>query len=105
MSDLGLGKLLRAQPVGSLLELCFSGCKLLSDDTVQRVVGRAPQLRLLDLTRCPKAESGSKRELLTSRVLHFSSFFQGFSILFQTFPRLLTSKRGEFASKMFAFPT
>ena len=36
-------------------ELCFSGCKFLGDETVQRIVGRAPNLRLLDLTRCPKA--------------------------------------------------
>ena len=36
-------------------ELCFSGVKLLSDETVQRVIGRAPSLQVLDLTRCPKA--------------------------------------------------
>ena len=36
-------------------ELCFSGCKFLSDETLQRIIGRAPHLQLLDLTRCPKA--------------------------------------------------
>ncbi|CAK9069631.1 unnamed protein product [Durusdinium trenchii] len=54
VTDQGLGRVLRAQPCGKLQELCFSGCKFLGDETVQRIVGRAPQLRLLDLTRCPK---------------------------------------------------
>ncbi|CAL1128684.1 unnamed protein product [Cladocopium goreaui] len=54
VTDEGLGKVLRAQPCGRLQELCFSGCKFLSDETLQRIIGRAPHLQLLDLTRCPK---------------------------------------------------
>lgn len=53
-TDEGIGKVLRAQPCGNLQELCFSGCKLLTDATVQRVVGRATNLQRLDLTRCPR---------------------------------------------------
>ncbi|CAE7833430.1 unnamed protein product [Symbiodinium microadriaticum] len=53
-TDEGIGKVLRAQPCGNLQELCFSGCKLLTDATVQRVVGRASNLQRLDLTRCPR---------------------------------------------------
>eukprot|EP00933_Yihiella_yeosuensis_P057723 TRINITY_DN5774_c0_g1_i4.p1 TRINITY_DN5774_c0_g1~~TRINITY_DN5774_c0_g1_i4.p1 ORF type:complete len:349 (+),score=60.74 TRINITY_DN5774_c0_g1_i4:67-1113(+) len=53
-TDKGIGRVLRAQPCGNLQELCLSGCKHITDETVQRITGRARQLRVLDITRCPK---------------------------------------------------
>lgn len=54
VTDRGLCKLLRAQAHGDLHHLAFSGCKHLSDETVQRLVSRAPNADFLDLTRCNK---------------------------------------------------
>mmetsp|Transcript_58441 Transcript_58441/g.163720 ORF Transcript_58441/g.163720 Transcript_58441/m.163720 type:complete len:348 (+) Transcript_58441:120-1163(+) len=53
-TDAGFGKLLRAQRGGGLQSLSFSGCKNLSDDTVQRIAARGQALEVLDLTRCPR---------------------------------------------------
>jgi len=53
-TDKGFNRLLRAQQDKSLRSLSFSGCKHLSDETVQRIVERGPEVEVLDLTRCPK---------------------------------------------------
>lgn len=53
-TDAGFGRILRAQKGESLKNLCFSGCKHLSDQTVQKIVSRGQMLEVLDLTRCPK---------------------------------------------------
>lgn len=52
VTDKGLCKLLRAQQGQELRHLNFSGCKHLSDETVQRIVSKAPNAEHLDLTRC-----------------------------------------------------
>lgn len=54
VTDKGLCKLLRAQKKGSLQSLSFSGCKYLTDETVQRITSHAAELEVLDLTRCPR---------------------------------------------------
>lgn len=53
VTDRGLCRLLRAQKKGNLQSLSLSGCKYLTDETVQRIVGHAATLEILDLTRCP----------------------------------------------------
>lgn len=53
VTDRGLCRLLRGQKKGNLQSLSFSGCKNLTDETVQRIVGHAATLEILDLTRCP----------------------------------------------------
>jgi len=53
VTDKGVCQILRAQ-TGQLSALNFSGCKHLSDESVQRLVSRAQQLEILDLTRCPR---------------------------------------------------
>jgi len=53
VTDIGLCRILRAQRGPTLKEINFSGCKNLSDETIQRVVNRAPLVEILDLTRCP----------------------------------------------------
>jgi len=54
VTDVGLCRVLRAQKGNTLQFLSFSGCKRLSDETVQRVATSAMQLEVLDLTRCNK---------------------------------------------------
>jgi len=54
VTDTGLGRVLRAQRGKELRSLSFSGCKNVSDETIQRVVGRGENLEVLDLTRCPR---------------------------------------------------
>eukprot|EP00746_Dinoflagellata_sp_MGD_P110344 gnl/MRDRNA2_/MRDRNA2_47390_c0_seq1.p1 gnl/MRDRNA2_/MRDRNA2_47390_c0~~gnl/MRDRNA2_/MRDRNA2_47390_c0_seq1.p1 ORF type:complete len:215 (-),score=29.11 gnl/MRDRNA2_/MRDRNA2_47390_c0_seq1:98-661(-) len=53
ITDKGLCKLLKAQPVSNqyLTELNLSGCRLIGDQTVQTVT-RYMDLEFLDLTRC-----------------------------------------------------
>lgn len=53
-TDKGFGKILRAQKGQSLHTLNFSGCKNLTDETIQRLAGRGQNLEVLDLTRCPQ---------------------------------------------------
>lgn len=53
-TDKGFAKVLRAQPNESLQSVSFSGCKHLSDETVQRLMSRGANLEILDLTRCPQ---------------------------------------------------
>mmetsp|Transcript_10834 Transcript_10834/g.27052 ORF Transcript_10834/g.27052 Transcript_10834/m.27052 type:complete len:348 (-) Transcript_10834:47-1090(-) len=58
-TDKGFGKILRAQKGKELRTISFSGCKHLTDETVQKVMGRGADLEILDLTRCPKvSDSG-----------------------------------------------
>eukprot|EP00927_Polykrikos_kofoidii_P061042 TRINITY_DN55930_c0_g1_i1.p1 TRINITY_DN55930_c0_g1~~TRINITY_DN55930_c0_g1_i1.p1 ORF type:complete len:341 (+),score=52.59 TRINITY_DN55930_c0_g1_i1:154-1176(+) len=54
VTDKGFGRLLKSQQGDTLIDLSFSGCKNLSDETVQRIVSRGSNLEILDLTRCPQ---------------------------------------------------
>jgi len=59
-TDAGFGKLLRAQKGANFHTVSFSGCKNLGNETVQRLVGRGPNMEILDLTRCPRvSDSGA----------------------------------------------
>jgi len=53
VTDVGVGRVLRAQQGKELLRVNFSGCERLTDETLQRLVGKGPKLAFLDLTRCP----------------------------------------------------
>lgn len=53
VTDKGVCRILRAQQSNALRDLNLSGCKHITDDTVQRVVSKAPKLEILDITRCP----------------------------------------------------
>lgn len=53
VTDHGLCRLFRAQQGSDLRDVNLSGCKYLTDKTIQRLVERAPLLDVLDLTRCP----------------------------------------------------
>lgn len=52
-TDVGFCKILRAQRGKDLHTVNFSGCKNLSDETVQRLAPRSANIEVLDLTRCP----------------------------------------------------
>mmetsp|Transcript_598 Transcript_598/g.1398 ORF Transcript_598/g.1398 Transcript_598/m.1398 type:complete len:346 (+) Transcript_598:58-1095(+) len=54
VTDRGVCRLLRAQKCKEMRFLSLSGCKNISDETVQRVVSMCPKLDVLDLTRCPE---------------------------------------------------
>jgi len=58
VTDKGLCRVLKAQRGHHLKSLNFSGCKYLTDETVQRILTKAPELEELDLTRCPQVTEG-----------------------------------------------
>ncbi|CAK0834881.1 unnamed protein product [Prorocentrum cordatum] len=61
VTDRGLMLALRAQQGTGLRDLVLSGCKQVSDETVQRVVSKAPDLETIDLTRCPSVTGAGVR--------------------------------------------
>eukprot|EP00928_Gymnodinium_smaydae_P045863 TRINITY_DN30525_c0_g1_i1.p1 TRINITY_DN30525_c0_g1~~TRINITY_DN30525_c0_g1_i1.p1 ORF type:complete len:350 (-),score=48.62 TRINITY_DN30525_c0_g1_i1:139-1188(-) len=91
-TDKGLARLMRVQQNGVLRTVCFSGCKQLGDDTVQRIVSRGQQLDVLDLTRCPKVSDDGVlllcESLSTLRVLRLYAMAQLSPLAFTTLRRL-----------------
>jgi F-box/leucine-rich repeat protein 2/20 len=53
-SDKGFSVLMQGQKAKDLKNISFSGCKQLSDETMQHLVSIAPDVEVLDLTRCNK---------------------------------------------------
>lgn len=51
-TDKGFSGLMRGQKGKQLKNVSFSGCKQLTYETVQRLISRAPDVEVLDLTRC-----------------------------------------------------
>jgi len=67
-TDKGFGVLMREQKGKDLKNVNFSGCKQLSDKTMQRLVSLALDVEVLDLTRCNKMSDAGA--LLVCESLH-----------------------------------